>query len=58
MNYSGYSWIKISPYKDDENLSFEERFLALQKHHIEETEFLIAKVRELDFWLECYADED
>jgi hypothetical protein len=42
-----YKWIKVKQYKDDESLSWEERYNKLNEHHIEETTFLINKVREL-----------
>jgi len=34
-------------YKQDESKSWEERYKALEVHHIQETTFLIDKVREL-----------
>jgi hypothetical protein len=42
-----YKWIKVEKYRDDPSLSWEERYKKLEKHHIEETEFLINKIREL-----------
>jgi len=42
-----YKWIKVPRYKDDSTLSWEERYKKLEEHHIEETQFLIDKVREL-----------
>lgn len=45
--YEGYKWIKVPRFKDDESKSWEERFRALEKHHIEETTFLIKEVRKL-----------
>jgi hypothetical protein len=47
VNLNTYKWIKIPRYKDDRTLSWEERFVKLQEHHIQETQFLIDKVREL-----------
>lgn len=41
-----YNWIKVKKYKDDPNLSWEERYKQLEIHHIEETTFLINKIRE------------
>ena len=41
------NWIKIRRYTDDSNLSWQERYEALERHHIEETEFLISKIRKL-----------
>lgn len=48
MSYEGYSWIKVKRYKMDESKTWEERYKDLDAHHIEETTFLINKVRELD----------
>jgi hypothetical protein len=45
--HEGYKWIKVPRYKDDASLSWEERYKALDAHHIKETSFLIAKIREL-----------
>ena len=42
-----YKWIKVKKYIDDESLTWQERYKALEKHHIEETNFLINKVREI-----------
>jgi hypothetical protein len=42
-----YKWIKVKRYKDDESLSYEERYRMLEQHHIEETTFLIDKIREI-----------
>lgn len=42
-----YKWIKVPRYRDDDTLPIEERFRQLQEHHIQETEFLIGKVREM-----------
>jgi hypothetical protein len=44
---TSYKWIKVRKYVDDESLEMEERFKKLQQHHIEETTFLIDKIREL-----------
>jgi hypothetical protein len=45
--YYGYGWIKAKTFKDDPKKSWEERFHALQSHHVEETTFLINEVRRL-----------
>jgi len=42
-----YKWIKVKKYEVDENLPAEEKYQLLEKHHKEETEFLIRKTREL-----------
>ena len=42
-----YKWIKVKKFVDDETKSWEERFKALEKHHLEETNFLINKTREI-----------
>ncbi len=49
---STYKWIKVKKYTMDESLSWEDRYKKLEEHHIEETKFLIEKVRELaiDSW--------
>lgn len=45
--YIGYAWIKVSRYEMDPNKSWEERYKALERHHIMETNFLINEVRNL-----------
>lgn len=45
--YEGFKWIKVRKYTMDEEASWEERYKQLEKHHIEECEFLIAEVRQL-----------
>lgn len=45
--YEGYKWIKVKRHKDDPTKSWEERYAALDKHHIEETTFLIETLRRL-----------
>jgi hypothetical protein len=45
--YEGYGWIKVARHRDDPDLSWEERFRILEKHHLAETEFLIDEVRRL-----------
>jgi hypothetical protein len=47
MNYNGYSWIKVKKYVMDESKTWEDRYKELEKHHIEETTFLIEEVRKL-----------
>ncbi|WP_159439342.1 hypothetical protein [Tenacibaculum agarivorans] len=42
-----YKWIKVKKYIDDESLSWEKRYRRLEKHHLEETNFLIEKIREI-----------
>ncbi|MBS1594880.1 MAG: hypothetical protein JST90_11165 [Bacteroidetes bacterium] len=42
-----YKWIKVKSFKEEEGLTWEEKYRALEKHHSAETNFLIAKVREL-----------
>ncbi len=42
-----YKWIKVKHYKDDVTKSWEERYKELEKHHLEETNFLITKIREI-----------
>ncbi len=45
--YAGYSWIEVPRYVMDESKTWEERYAQLEQHHIQETTFLIEKVREL-----------
>lgn len=54
----GYGWIKVKkdPLIDEADASWQERFEALQAHHIEETTFLIEKVRELAALLDVSLD--
>jgi hypothetical protein len=42
-----YDWIKIKKYEDDDTLSSKEPYKKLEAHHVEETTFLINKVREI-----------
>lgn len=44
---NSYKWIKVKRYNDDDALSWEDRFNSLRDHHIEETTFLINKIREI-----------
>lgn len=46
-DFSGYGWIKVPKYKMDQEKTWEERYQELEQHHIAETTFLIAKVKEL-----------
>lgn len=46
MKYDGYSWIKVKKHKFDPNKSWEENYKDLERHHIDETSFLINKIRE------------
>ena len=45
--YQGYQWIKVKHHKPDPKKSWEERYKDLEKHHVEETSFLIEEVRKL-----------
>jgi len=42
-----YKWIKVPKYKDNESLSWEERYQLLNEHYVRETTFLIEKLREV-----------
>lgn len=42
-----YSWIKVKRFVDDPTLSWEERFKRLEKHHEEETKFLIEYIEKM-----------
>jgi hypothetical protein len=44
--YEGYDWIKVKRYEMDESKTWEDRYRALEKHHVKETEFLINKLRD------------
>jgi hypothetical protein len=44
---NSHKWIKVKQYQMNEQLSWEERYRELEKHHIEETTFLIDKLREI-----------
>jgi hypothetical protein len=46
-SYEGFGWIKVKRYAMDPAKSWEERYRELEVHHLEETTFLIEKVREL-----------
>ena len=46
--------IPIKKYVMDENLSWEERYKKLEKHHEEETKFLISCAQELEKSLNFY----
>lgn len=45
--YDGYGWIKVKKHKHDPTKSWEENYKDLDKHHVEETTFLINTVREI-----------
>ncbi len=42
-----HNWIKVERYKDDDTLTWEERYKRLNEHYINETNFLITKIREI-----------
>jgi len=42
-----FKWIKIKKFNPDDYKTIEERYEALEKHHVEETTFLIDKLREI-----------
>ncbi len=44
---NSYKWIKVKKFTDNKDLSWEERFKLLEKHHVEETKFLIDKIRSI-----------
>ena len=46
-NFKGYSWIKVPKYVLSVDKTWEERYAELERHHIQETQFLIDKIREL-----------
>jgi hypothetical protein len=47
MNYEGYNWIKSGRHKFNPEKSWEENYRDLEKHHVEETTFLIEEIRKL-----------
>lgn len=42
-----FKWIKVKKYEDNPKLTWEERYKVLEKHHLEETQFLINKIRSI-----------
>ncbi len=42
-----YKWIKVKRYTLDKTKSLEERYRDLEAHHLEETNFLIDKIRQI-----------
>lgn len=42
-----YKWIKVKRYKSDETKSRSEGYRDLEVHHLEETNFLIDKIRQI-----------
>ena len=47
QKYEGYKWVKVKRHTDDPSKTWEERFRALEEHHIKETTFLVDEVRKL-----------
>lgn len=47
FDFSGHEWIKVKQFKHDDVISVVSNYDRLQKHHVEETTFLIEKIREL-----------
>ena len=45
--YQGYAWIKVKKHTFDPQKTDRQNYDDLNKHHIEETTFLIEKVREI-----------
>jgi hypothetical protein len=46
-HYADFKWIKVKRYTMDKSLSWEDRYRQLDEHHIHETSFLIAEIRQL-----------
>lgn len=42
-----YRWIKVKAFKPENYPAWEEKYQALEQHHLAETQFLINKVRAL-----------
>jgi hypothetical protein len=47
MKFKDYKWIKVKAYKMNQKASWKVRYRQLEKHHIEETSFLIRLIRKL-----------
>jgi hypothetical protein len=47
MKYEGYKWIKVPHHRFDPSKTWEANYRDLEKHHIEETTFLVNEVRKL-----------
>lgn len=45
--YDGFAWIKVERFRDDPTKTWEDRFKALENHHVKETQFLIDEIRRL-----------
>lgn len=45
--YQGYAWIKVTKHTFDPQRTDRQNYDDLNEHHVAETTFLIAKVREL-----------
>ena len=44
---NSYRWIKVKRFKPEDYETFEDKYNALNEHHIEETNFLIEKIRDI-----------
>lgn len=42
-----YKWIKVKRFKKEKYTEWVDAYDALEKHHLEETTFLIEKIREI-----------
>ncbi len=42
-----YKWIKVKRHEFDPDISWEENYKNLEKHHIEETTFILAEIDSL-----------
>ncbi len=42
-----YKWIKVKKYKKEDYINIEDAYTALEAHHIEETSFLLKKLRDI-----------
>lgn len=56
--YKGYDWIKVKKYVVNANLSASEQLREFEKHHIEETTFLISTVRMLAKLVDEFSSEE
>lgn len=46
--FSGYGWVKVQQHKYNPLQTWEDNYHDLEKHHIEETTFLIETIRKLE----------
>lgn len=57
LDYSGYKWVRVNQHKYNAIQSWEDNYKELERHHIEETTFLIEEIRKLAERLKKYEQE-